>query len=655
LGVWAILTGIMLVYGTISPKVIRVTAFMGTLIYCIRTAFAAWDNFLTIGLCAVMAFMFWLCEFDWSWITKMNISRKTRIALTVVFAGMTGCFVLLLMIMGYLTYTAEAGNSTAVYTQMLWQMSQHFTPDTTLEFGESVSHFAVHFSPIFYLYLPFYMVLPSPVTLYILQTAAVLSAVIPLSKLAKSKGLSNGMTLVVCLLFCLFPALIGGASGGFHEYALLIPLLFWLIWALEETKLWAIVTFGILCLCVRETAAVYLVALGLYRLISCGFKEENEKQKRLAVIEKQIFELEQAQPKENEFIELTELRTRLYSEEKLAESLSQALLYLEGTDDAAGAYSCVNSAIGNLTQVKTADCVELINQLNSVSETLNDTVSKLTGMLSRLEYSPELLDSTESRLDKLEKLASKCGCEPCELDKTLKLLYDEQGSLVMLDENIDSLKAEYLEQRARVTDLAQKLHNTREKAADELSVRIEENLSFLSMPNARFCIEIAPTSEQKTKFTKKGTDTVRFLLSANRGEDPKPLSKVASGGELSRIMLSFKNVLGASDSATAIFDEIDTGVSGKAASRVAHMLRSIAGSRQVLCVTHLPQIACAAQHQYRISKSTVGTRTQTMVEKLDRAGRIDDLCRLIGGEHITEATIAGAEQMLLQAENEYKD
>ncbi|MBQ2865442.1 MAG: DNA repair protein RecN [Clostridia bacterium] len=404
-----------------------------------------------------------------------------------------------------------------------------------------------------------------------------------------------------------------------------------------------------------EYLAEYDKLLVQNRRIKALSLSENEKQKRLAVIEKQIFELEQAQPKENEFIELTELRTRLYSEEKLAESLSQALLYLEGTDDAAGAYSCVNSAIGNLTQVKTADCVELINQLNSVSETLNDTVSKLTGMLSRLEYSPELLDSTESRLDKLEKLASKCGCEPCELDKTLKLLYDEQGSLVMLDENIDSLKAEYLEQRARVTDLAQKLHNTREKAADELSVRIEENLSFLSMPNARFCIEIAPTSEQKTKFTKKGTDTVRFLLSANRGEDPKPLSKVASGGELSRIMLSFKNVLGASDSATAIFDEIDTGVSGKAASRVAHMLRSIAGSRQVLCVTHLPQIACAAQHQYRISKSTVGTRTQTMVEKLDRAGRIDDLCRLIGGEHITEATIAGAEQMLLQAENEYKD
>ena len=120
-------------------------------------------------------------------------------------------------------------------------------------------------------------------------------------------------------------------------------------------------------------------------------------------------------------------------------------------------------------------------------------------------------------------------------------------------------------------------------------------------------------------------------------------------------MLSFKNVLGASDNATAIFDEIDTGVSGKAASRVAQMLRSIAKNRQVLCVTHLPQIACAASHQYRISKSTVENRTHTKVEKLDRAGRIEDLCRLIGGEYITEGTIASAEQMLLQAEIEYKD
>ncbi len=279
-GIWAILTGIMLAYGSISPKVIRVAAFAGALVYCLRIAFVAWDNFLTVGLCAVMAFMFWLTDLEWSWIVKMNPSRKTQITLTAVFAAIAGGFVLFLMLMGHFTYTAEAGNSTAVYRQMLWQMSRHFTPDTTLEFGETVSHFGVHFSPIFYLYLPFYMVIPSPVTLYVLQTVTVLSAVIPLSKIAKTKGLSSGTTVVLCLLFCLFPAMIGGASGGFHEYALLIPLLLWLIWALETRKTWAIVTFGLLCLCVRETAAVYLIALGLYWLISHSFRKDNENKKQ---------------------------------------------------------------------------------------------------------------------------------------------------------------------------------------------------------------------------------------------------------------------------------------------------------------------------------------------------------------------------------------
>ncbi len=280
LGIWVVLTGILLAYGAISPKVIRITGLTSALVYCLRIAFIAWDNFLTVGLCAVMAFMFWLTDFDWSWIVKMNPSRRTQITLTAIFAALIGGFVLILMLMGHFTYTAEAGNSTAVYRQMLWQMSRHFTPDTTLEFGETVSHFAVHFSPIFYLYLPFYMAIPSPVTLYVLQTAAVLSAVIPLSKIAKAKGLSNGMTVVLCLLFCLFPALIGGTSGGFHEYALLIPLLLWLIWALETRKIWGVITFGVLCLCVRETTAVYLIALGLYWLIAHGFSRNHEHKKQ---------------------------------------------------------------------------------------------------------------------------------------------------------------------------------------------------------------------------------------------------------------------------------------------------------------------------------------------------------------------------------------
>lgn len=284
LGVWVVLTGIMMAYGSISPKVIRVAALVGTLIYCVRVAFAAWDNFLTVGLCAVMAFMLWLTDFEWSWICKIKISSRAQQILTAVAAVLAGGLVLGFMLVGHFTYTAEAGNSTAVYRQMLWQMSQHLTPDTTLEFGESVSHFAMHVSPIFYLYLPFYMVIPSPVTLYVLQTLAVMSAVIPLSKIAKSRGLMNGLTGMLCLLFCLFPALIGGTSGGFHEYALLVPLLTWLLWALERRKIWGIIAFGLLCLCVRETAAVYLFALGLYWLISHGFDKENQSKKQDRVI-----------------------------------------------------------------------------------------------------------------------------------------------------------------------------------------------------------------------------------------------------------------------------------------------------------------------------------------------------------------------------------
>ena len=280
LGVWAILVGVMLAYGCINTKVIRVAAFTGTLVYCLRTAFVAWDNFLTVGLCAVMAFMFWLTDFKWSTLLKTDITPKTQITLTAVVAVLAGGFVLFIMLMGYFTYTAESGNSTAVYHQMMWQMSQYFSPETTLEFGESMSHFAAHISPIFYLYLPFYMVLPSPVTLFVLQTMAVMSAVIPLSKLAQYKGLSKGMTALLCILFCIFPALLGGASGGFHEYALLIPLLLWLIWALETRRIAATAIFAVLCLSVRETAAIYLIALGVYWLVANGFSSENSFKKK---------------------------------------------------------------------------------------------------------------------------------------------------------------------------------------------------------------------------------------------------------------------------------------------------------------------------------------------------------------------------------------
>ncbi len=283
LGVWVLISVIMLAYGAISPFMTRVAAFIGTLAYCLRVAFVGWDSFLAIGLCGIIFLMLWLTELD-LFSRLETVSCKTRRILTVILAILSGALILTLALIGTLSYTAEPGNSTGLYHQMLWHMTQGFAPVTTLEFGESISHFAIHFSPIFYLYLPFYAVIPSLVTLYVLQTLAVLSALFPLSMIARKKGLSNGVTLVLCLLFCLFPALIGGASGGFHEYALLLPLLLWLLWALESRKTIAVVIFSLLCLAVRETAAIYLIAIGLYWLICEGFNKKNTFEKRDRII-----------------------------------------------------------------------------------------------------------------------------------------------------------------------------------------------------------------------------------------------------------------------------------------------------------------------------------------------------------------------------------
>lgn len=273
--IWLGLGGILLAYGSISPAVVHGFSLFSTLAYCMRAAVSGGSYFLTFGLCGIMALMLMLAAVDLKIPEKLRPTRKGRIILTAVISLLAGGWILFLLVTAYTSYTADAGNSTGVYGQMLWSMSQHLTPNTTLEFGESVSHFAAHISPIFYLYLPFYMVIPSPVTLLVLQTVAVMSSVIPLSLIAKRKGLSDGMTVLICLLFCLFPALIGGSAGGVHEYALLLPLLLWLIWALEAKKGWMIWVFAALCLCVRETVAVHLFTLGLYWLMAHGLRKNS--------------------------------------------------------------------------------------------------------------------------------------------------------------------------------------------------------------------------------------------------------------------------------------------------------------------------------------------------------------------------------------------
>lgn len=273
---WLLLTGILWVYGTVSKAVVYGFAWVASVCYAVLTAVLGESYFLTFAMCGVVAVMTVACgkalRTDGGAAKKKTASKGLsslggKIAVGAV-AALGGGLTLFLLLSSYLTYTTSPSTSTGVYIQLMESLRSEFSFDTTLEFGESVSHLAAHISPIFLLYLPFYAVILSPVTLLVLQVAAVYSAVIPLWLICRRKGLSSALSGVVCGLLCLFPALWGGAAGSLHEYALLLPLLLWLLWALESRRKVLPWVFAVLILCVRETCAIHLLTVGLYHALT---------------------------------------------------------------------------------------------------------------------------------------------------------------------------------------------------------------------------------------------------------------------------------------------------------------------------------------------------------------------------------------------------
>ncbi len=274
---WLVLTGILLLYGTVSKPFVYGFAFLATFGYAVRTAVSGQTPILTVLMCGLLALMTVATgralrldpteakarRTDRIW----TPTRRTGKITVVVLAVLGGMVALFLALSAYLSYTTEPSVSTGVYAQMMHALRSGFSFDTTLEFGETVSHLSAHISPIFLLYLPFYALLPSPVTLIVIQTVAVYSAVIPLWLIARRRGLSTGACVLLCGLLALYPALLGGTVGSFHEYALLLPLLLWLIWSLEARKKILPWVFALLVLCVRETAAIHLFTLGVYWVI----------------------------------------------------------------------------------------------------------------------------------------------------------------------------------------------------------------------------------------------------------------------------------------------------------------------------------------------------------------------------------------------------
>jgi DNA repair protein RecN (Recombination protein N) len=256
------------------------------------------------------------------------------------------------------------------------------------------------------------------------------------------------------------------------------------------------------------------------------------------------------------------------------------------------------------------------------------------------------LDAIDERLDKLYRLSKKYGATEEEMLSFLENARRELELITLSDERIEQLSAEEKTLLASCEKQAADLSAARKKSAKQLSAAVEGELAFLNMPSCRFVPQIVPMELCGT-----GADRVTFLISANAGEEPKPLNKVASGGELSRIMLALKNVLRSnSDPEVLIFDEIDTGVSGVAAQRVGEKLASLASERQVLCVTHLPQLAGMADVQFSIVKKQTRDGTFTEVNRLDAGGRRRELARLIGGETVTETTLSGASELMEAAE-----
>lgn len=403
-----------------------------------------------------------------------------------------------------------------------------------------------------------------------------------------------------------------------------------------------------------EYQSRYEELLQLNRRVRALSMSAAEKQRRAAELERQIAELSAAQIRAGEQDELLTRRTELAHAEKLTAALNDACRLLGGSDEEEGAAGLLAMAEKSLRSVEkySGQLPQLVERMAELSILTSDFSSELSAVLAALAFSPGELEEVEQRLELLSRLERKYNTPADELAGLLSTLTQELESLELADENLDGLKAAYTAKRQVVFTLAQQLNAARNEASARLCSQMEEQLAQLDMPAARFGVEIDTSlGKEQTRFSRRGCDSVRFLLSANSGEDLKPLNKVASGGELSRMMLALRNVLSQGDrGVTAVFDEVDAGVSGRAASKVGERLVAISASRQVLCVTHLPQIAALADCQYSISKEMRDGRTYTSVEPLDINGRIRELTRLTTGASVTDAALQNAAEMLRQAE-----
>ena len=390
--------------------------------------------------------------------------------------------------------------------------------------------------------------------------------------------------------------------------------------------------------------------------ISALEMDEAERSRRVDTLTYQIGELERADLKEGEDEELDERRKLLRSAGKLMDAVQEAEYALSGSEDSQGACDLIAQAEGAVSRVArlTDPLAALAEKLSALRCAADDAAECLRDMSRELDFSPGELDQIEGRLDIIYRLKKKYGSTVAEMLDYLERSRRELDQIQYADDTIVRLTAELEKERACAREKGAALTAARKKAAGKLQKRVQEELRQLDMPKVRFETEFLP-SEGEDGMDASGMDKVQFLMSANVGEALKPIQKVASGGELARIMLALKNVLAEDDGiGSLVFDEVDTGVSGRAAQKVAEKMADVARHKQVLCVTHLPQIAAMADAHFSVEKGERNGRTYTKVERLSRGGREEELSRLIGGAQVSEALRRSAAELLEHA-REYRE
>ncbi|NLM75154.1 MAG: DNA repair protein RecN [Clostridiaceae bacterium] len=400
----------------------------------------------------------------------------------------------------------------------------------------------------------------------------------------------------------------------------------------------------------------YKTVLEGYRALNKRLKsltgEDRERERTMDMLRYQIKEIERAGIYPGEDEELEQQSRILSHAEEIISSFSKAYSWIYGDDSyEESALDKVSMSVNAIEEVENIDSQygSICTSLREVEEKLKDISTEMRYIRDSIEYDPEVHKSIEERISLIQELKRKYGETIEEILKFLDEAKKRLDEMERSEEIIENIKKEICEKEKILHKLCEKMNGIRKEYGKKLSENITRELSELEMPKTRF--EVMIESRPEDGFTEDGTDKVEFLFSPNIGENLKPLSKIASGGEMSRVMLGIKSIIADIDAIpTLVFDEIDTGVSGRAASKVGEKLKSVARNHQVICITHHAQIACLADNHYLIQKEEKAGRTLTNVEWLDQQGRENEITRLLSGEHATETARNLARELLNQVQ-----